>query len=109
MTYIYWLIIAGLVWNCVYFSRAYHKQVAIISELRFQVKLLGDDRDRVYDDYQTLKAKIIKRATPEVVSSVPRRYTGPQLRVLNDRLNAQATESLQERPNSEVLKEASNG
>jgi hypothetical protein len=107
MTYVYWIIIAGLVFNCVRYSLANSELHSVIKSLRSDVKFTKDDRDKIFTEYADLKAKIVAKASPEVRTVLPKRYTGPQLRVLNDRLNAQA--GIQERPNSEILSEVANG
>lgn len=109
MMWILWVIIIGLVWNCVYYSRKVQSQRATITDLRVKIVDLTFERDFAKVEYQDLKAKIIQKATPEVVNRIPKKYTGPQLRVLNDRLNAQQSAELQDRPNSEILKEQVNG
>ncbi len=105
MRYVYWFIIAGLVWNCVWGEIAARKYRSTIARLRLELKFATDDRDKMFTEYQDLKAKIVDKATPKVVAHIPKRYTGAQLRVLNDKLNAQATADMQERPNSEILRE----
>ena len=102
MIFVYWFIIAGLVWNCIYFSNKLRYQRGVIADLRVKIIDLTFERDFAKVEYQDLKAKIVEKAAP-IHRAVPKVYTGAQLRVLNDRLNAQA--GIQERPNSEILKE----
>lgn len=109
MTYVYWFIIAGLVFNCIRYSFIINDYRNMVRSLRNEIKLITDDRDKMFTEYQDLKAKIVKKATPEVRTVIPKRYTGPQLRTMNDRLNAKQTAEFQERPNSEILNEVANG
>jgi hypothetical protein len=107
MKYVYWFIIAGLVFNCIRYSFVVSDYRNIVRGLRNEVKMIGADREKMFTEYQDLRGKIVAKADPEVRTSIPKRYTGSQLRVLNDRLNAQA--GVQERPNSEILNEVEHG
>lgn len=111
MTYVYWFLVAGLVFNYIVNLNRHRAQSKTIRILRAELDGLRTILDDTFKEYTALKAKIVEKAatSPKVREADPKRYNGAQLRVMNDRLNAQMTEELQERPNSEILKEQAHG
>ena len=67
MTYVYWFIIAGLIWNCVYFSRACRKQAETIQATQISgCEYISEERDSALADYPGSEGeRLSKKATPE--------------------------------------------
>lgn len=103
------IIIAWLIVHHVIYARGLRRQRETIQSLKSAVKYAEQDRDKMFAEYNDLKARIVDKAQPKVVNHIPKRYTGAQIRIMNDRLNAKQSAELQERPNSEILKETANG
>lgn len=84
-----------------------------MEQFRESYRLLSVDRDRAQGELNLLKSKLQEKAlTPRVerTQDEPKpRLSGPQLRQLNQRQNVADWAQFQERPNSEILKEGSNG
>lgn len=78
------------------------------TKLTAEVELWKHRHTQAMRDYREtqvlLREKTLTRTDPKA-QDVPKRYSGPQLRRMSDQVNAADVAAMQERPNSEILKE----
>ena len=96
------VILLGLVLLDRRIQKADHREVVAVLRLRAH---------SAEDHLSLLKAKLEQKAAVKVqqAEQKPKPLSGPQLRRMNEQANVQQWAEFQERPNSEVLKEQSNG